>query len=931
MADPRRPDAPARTGPAELGAFAGADADLALRRDIRRLGDLLGRSLVRQEGPVLLERVEQVRRLSAVDPPGAADLLRDVEPELAGQLVRAFNVFFHLTNVAEQVHRGRALRHLRAEDGGTLADAARRVEGRGLGAERIAALAEPLAVRPVFTAHPTEAARRSLLTKLREVGDLLDAEAAELATTGSVQPEATDRHLGQVIDLLWLTDEIRLNRPEPVDEARNAVYHLVDLRHGALPQVLADLERTLTRLGVQDRRPARPLSFGTWIGGDRDGNPNVSPAMTTQVLLLQHEHGIRGAERLVDEMVERLSVSSNVVPASDALLASLDADLEALPEVEERWRRLNATEPYRLKLTCIRAKLERTRRRLADDDAHQPGLDYLGSGDLLDELDLLHRSLEEHGGELVAEVVADARRVLAATGLHLATLDVREHAEAHHDVLAEVYDAIGETPTYGSLDRAGRTARLVAELEGRRPLLGAADYLHPDRRRTVEVFDTIRGALDRFGPEVVESYVISMSRGVDDVLAAVVLAREAALVDVHAGTARIGFVPLLEQVAELRAAGEILDELLSTPVYRRVVDARGGVQEVMLGYSDSNKDAGVTTSQWEIHQAQRALRDTAARHGVRLRLFHGRGGTVGRGGGPTHDAVLAQPWGTLEGEMKVTEQGEVISDKYLLPTLARENLELTVGAVLEASVLHTEPRLPAADLARWDAAMDLISDAAAGAYRGLVEDPELPEYFLATTPTELLASLNIGSRPARRPDAGAGLGGLRAIPWVFGWTQSRQIVPGWFGVGTGLAAAREAGLEQLLPDMLERWFWFATFVSNVEMTLAKTDLSVSRRYVERLVDPEGHRLLHLIEDEHERTVSELLRLTGEEHLLDAQPLLQRTLAVRDRYLQPLHVLQVELLARHRWALGEGHEVDPSLSRSLLLTVNGIAAGLRNTG
>ncbi|RGC66181.1 Phosphoenolpyruvate carboxylase [Micromonospora sp. MW-13] len=918
--------------------------DAALRADIRRLGTLLGQTLARQEGRPLLDLVEEIRALVRSDAPTAAQRLGGLDVTTGTKLARAFSTYFHLANITEQVHRARDLRRRRAVQGGWLDQAAKMIAERGVPAEEIAAAARRLAVRPVFTAHPTEAARRSILSKLRAIADELDAETANAILYGASDEGPANRRLAELLDLMWQTDELRLDRPDPTDEARNAIYYLRDLYAEAAPQVLDDLADTLRTLGVETSPTSRPLTFGTWIGGDRDGNPFVTPAVTREVLRIQHEHGIAATEAAMEHLINEVSVSRRLRGVSLDLSASLAADLDALPEVAPRFRRVNAEEPYRLKARCVKAKLANTRERLRRGTPHVAGRDYRGSAELIADLELLRASLARNSGQLTAVGhLASTIRTVSAFGMHLATMDVREHAEKHHEVLTQLYAAVGEVSDYPSLTRLERTKLLADELTGRRPLSTLDTPLTESARKTFDVFGTIREAQDRFGSEVIESYIISMTLGVDDVLAAVLLAREAGLVDVHSGRSRIGFVPLLETPAELDSGGELLDELLSLPAYRSLVAARGDVQEVMLGYSDSNKEAGITTSQWSIHRAQRALRDVAARHGVHLRLFHGRGGTVGRGGGPTHDAVLAQPYGTLDGAIKVTEQGEVISDKYTLPALARENLELTVAAVLQATLLHTAPRQPAEMLERWDASMDVVSDAAFRSYRSLVEDPDLPEYFWASTPTELLGALNIGSRPAKRPNTGAGLSGLRAIPWVFGWTQTRQIVPGWFGVGSGLAAAREAGLQDVLAEMHRNWHFFRTFLSNVEMMLTKTDLSIARRYVETLVPKKLHPIFTKIEQEYELTKQEVLAVTSSPALLENSPVLQRTLAVRDTYLEPLHHLQVALLRQYRDSGAAGRAVatapggrrapndGTALERALLTTVNGIAAGMRNTG
>ncbi|MGH8913542.1 MAG: phosphoenolpyruvate carboxylase, partial [Acidimicrobiia bacterium] len=476
------------------------------------------------------------------------------------------------------------------------------------------------------------------------------------------------------------------------------------------------------------------------------------------------------------------------------------------------------------------------------------------------------------------------------------------------------------------MDAGARRLALSAELEGTRPLSGLTTSLSEGSDRTLRTFHAIREAKARYGSQVIESYIISMTETAADVLEAAVLAREAGLIDLRRDITEIGLVPLVETIEDLRHAGELLDELFSDAQYRRILSLRGDNQEVVLGYSDSNKEGGITTSQWEIYKAQRAMRNVAERQGIHLRLFHGRGGTIGRGGGPTHAAILAQPYGTIDGDLKVTEQGEVISEKYGHPQIAARNLELALASVLESSLLHRRSRKPKEVLDRWTEAMDCLSAEAYASYRDFVRHPSLVPYFLSSTPVEELGRLNLGSRPSRRPGGVGGIEDLRAIPWVFGWTQTRQIVPGWLGVGTGIRAARKAGYGEVLAEMAGEWAFFQTFLSNVEMTLAKTDLDIAGRYVASLVPAEHRGLLDLLRAECELTTDEVLALRQEPDLLGDLPLLKRTLGVRDIYLDPINYLQVSLLARSR--AGESGD---ELTRALLLTVNGIAAGMRNTG
>ena len=890
--------------------------DASLRSDVRALGELLGKSLIRQEGPALLDLVEKVRA-AVRNGQGEAEL-KVVSVDQAVQLVRAFSTYFHLANVAEQVHRSRVLENKRTESGSWIAQAVNKIEaakksGHEIKLEDLKSWLADFSVRPVFTAHPTEASRRSVLNKLALISDLLEAPASR----------ARDARLSEAIDLLWQTDELRVERPLVIDEAVNALYYLDDLFRLTVPDVLDDFAHEVARLGVTIEPTAKPLSFGSWIGGDRDGNPNVTADVTRETIVIQVGHAIRVISEALSQLRQSLSVSTRIINVSQELKNSVEQDLANIPEFEARYRRLNAREPYRLKTTAIVHRLELTRKRHAAGAPHVPGRDYANTDELLADLNLMRDSLMANHGELIATGELERIiRTISAFGLIHATMDVREHSQMHHAALAN----FGISADYASKEPGTRFDLLISELENQTPR--SPENLDDQSAKTLDTFKAINELISQFGPEVIETYIISMTKHPEDLLAAVVLAKEAGLININNGVAKIGFAPLLETVAELRAADVILEKLLANPTYRKLVSLRGDEQEVMLGYSDSNKDAGIATSQWEIHQAQRRLRDVAIKYGVKLRLFHGRGGSVGRGGGPTYDALIALPWGSLDGQIKMTEQGEVISDKYSIPTLARENVELTLAAALEATVLNRGPRQSEENLKQWNECMELISENSFQKYRNLVSHQDLPAYFYSSTPVEQLGDMFLGSRPSRRQGANDGIENLRAIPWVFGWTQSRQIVPGWYGVGTGLKAARAAGQVKVLKQMLEEWHFFKTFISNVEMTMAKTDLKMAQHYVDTLVPAELRHFFADIKAEFELTSQEINALRGNEDLLGDQPLLARTLQIRDQYLAPLHMMQVNLLERVRTA---GDDADPLLRRALLLTINGVALGLRNTG
>jgi phosphoenolpyruvate carboxylase len=931
-----------------------------LREDIRFLGDLLGQILREQAGVEVFEAEEALRqgfkalrRDPDSDPALREQLLNTVAgmpTAEAAKVARAFTLYFQLVNLAEQHHRVRRVRSYAlapspTPPGGSLADTIRRLAASGVSAQAVRAVLPKLVIAPVFTAHPTEILRRTVLDKHQRLADALAERDNPLLTPA--EREDLTAAIAAEIESLWQTDEVHHRAPTVMDEARHGLYYFEEVLFDVVPKLYASLDDALSASYPTDTFEIPSfLRFGSWMGGDRDGNPNVTAPTTYQALYAARRMILRRYVATAERISTMMSQSVHWTTVSQALTRSLETEAARFPTVAAEFGERNPFEPYRQKLAYIHHRLRRTLDFTPetleaadrwDPAGHTDG--YRTAGELLQDLTLMQESLMANKGTRAACALLETwRRQVETFGLHTASLDVRQHAEVHEGALADIADTLKLLPRpFGDLDEAARLDWIAGELANLRPLVPTElDGFQPMTQEVIRTVRAIAAGRRVFGAPALGAYVISMTTRPSDVMTVLLFLKTVGLVKANPeGTVRscMQVAPLLETVDDLRGAPALLDRLFSIPVYRAHLRSLGDVQEIMLGYSDSNKDGGIVTSNWELYKAQQALWDVARRHGVSLSLFHGRGGSVGRGGGPARQGILAQPPGTIQGRIKLTEQGEVISNKYGLPPIALRNLELVTSAVLEATLrpgLHAQPPH---DVARWESAIEELSRRAFASYRRIVyEEPGFLTFFQEATPIELLAEMRIGSRPAKRKATSA-IEDLRAIPWVFSWTQSRFILPGWLGFGSALEGFHQedpAGRLALLQDMYARFPFFRALVSNVEMTLAKADMAIARHYAECLVGDAAvrDRIWGLLEAEYHRSVSMVLLITGEEALLDQMTTLQRSIAVRNPYVDPLSYLQVELLRRLR--AGDTGDRD-LLEHALKLTVNGVAAGMKNTG
>ena len=918
-------------------------SDDSVSDDIALLGRLLGDAIRATHGAATFELVEQVRllavdgRLAGTSSVAAIRSAISRRP-LAEQLLvlRALDWMSLLANTAEDAQLERSQRHDSGGAGSLRSDTIRaaidRILAAGVAPGRLLAVGRAIQVTPVITAHPTEVRRKTILEVLEQVAALLDRRSR--VADSAIECAEIEHQLSVCVLLLWQTALLRLSKLRVRDEINEAIRYYNTSLFDVIASLTSDFESALAAAVPGESRvdATHAITMGSWIGGDRDGNPFVTAEVMRYAIHRQTATALEHHLRALDSLSRRLSMTDRLVTPTTELL-----ELAASSGDDSPFR---ADEPYRRALRGMHARLYAFAGAVIDPADEPPGPSPAGLrpayddiGELVHDLDTVIASLRTHGADAIAEhIVEPVRRSVVVFGAHLCGLDMRQNSAVHERVIADLCEAAAVCDDYTVLDEAARVQLLEAELRTPRLLRHPGAAYSDITRSELAILDEAAAAVDRIGRVILPHYVISMAHDVSDVLEVAVLLKEVGLVTAATGgrpaTTALDIVPLFETIDDLGRSSDVLGRLLANDVYADLVRSRGDRQEVMIGYSDSNKDGGYLCSQWNLSAAQPALTAVAERAGVHLRFFHGRGGTVGRGGGPAYQAILALPAGSVDRSIRLTEQGEMVASKYSNPAMARRNLETLVAATLEASVLHTTAQMPPTEPS-FIAAADELAELAFGAYRRLVYgDERFATFFRSITPTDEIARLNVGSRPASRT-ASAAIEDLRAIPWVFGWTQCRLMIPAWFGVGSAVESfvGTTDRLDQLAA-MYQHWPFFRTVIDNMGMVLAKTDVDIGRRYADILVEDDDMRsdIFGAIEAEHRRTVDWHGRITGSPILLADNPLLGNSLRNRYPYLDPLHVMQVDLLRRFR----DGDR-DELVERGILLSINAIATGLRNSG
>jgi phosphoenolpyruvate carboxylase len=917
-----------------------AGKDQPLIDDIRLLGRILGNVIREQEGQAAFDLIERVRQLSvryrlkhdAAAGATLAQLLRRLSVDQTVSVIRAFSYFSHLANIAEDRHHIRRRLHheqLQHLQPGSVAHSFARLQQAGVRADDIIGMLNGAYVAPVLTAHPTEVQRKSILDAERAVAELITArDALTLPRELADNEEAIQARVVQ----LWQTRMIRFMKLTVADEIENALsyYHATFLRQ--LPRLYRELEQRLPAAEI-----APFLRMGHWMGGDRDGNPFVNAATLQQAMQRQCETALQFYLAELHHLGSELSLSERLVSTS--------ANLQALVARSPDQSAHRADEPYRRALTGIYARLAATLTQLTATAALRPAIarqpPYASAADFLADLDTIDESLRwHHAASLADTLLRPLRRAVQVFGFHLATLDLRQNSSVHAEVIGELLAVARISDDYGALGERARRELLLQLLNDARPLR-VRDAAYSERTTSeLAIFEAARAWRTKLGPQAICHYIISHTEDVSDLLEVLLLQKETGLLaGTLDGEAQQGLivVPLFETIGDLQAAVGIMREYYALPGITAAIRRSGGVQDIMLGYSDSNKDGGYFCSNWELYRAETELvqlyRAREAGAGIRLRLFHGRGGTVGRGGGPSYQAILAQPPGTVQGQIRLTEQGEVIASKYANPEIGRRNLETLVAATLEATLLHTTQQAPQAFVTL----AEELSRSSQAAYRRLVyETPKFTDYFYAATPIREIAGLNIGSRPASRT-ASRAIADLRAIPWTFSWGQCRVALPGWYGFGAAVKALlagpaqRRTANTRLLRRMYREWPFFRALLSNLDMVMAKCDLGIAQRYVDLVPDRRlGRRIFGMITAEWHATQHALALITGERQRLSANAALARSIQHRFPYVDPLNHLQVELMRRMR-RLRKNSAAAERIKLGIHLSINGIAAGLRNTG